>query len=50
MDELSDMILYSDKSWHTIGIIATILVVFVTIIMIGLFIGYLIQRIESEDE
>ena len=49
MDELSDMILYSDKSWQTIGIIATILVIFVAIIMIGLFIGYLIQRIESEE-
>ena len=49
MDELSDTILYSEKSWQTIGIIATILVIFVTIIMIGLFIGYLIQQIESEE-
>jgi len=49
MEEFSDLILYSDKSWQTIGIIATILVIFVATIMIGLFIGYLIQQIESEE-
>jgi len=42
-------LMYLSQSWQTIGIIATILVVFVTIIVIGLFIGYLIQQIESEE-
>jgi len=42
-------LMYLNQSWQTIGIIATILAVFIATIMIGLFIGYLIQRIESEE-
>ena len=42
-------LIYLNQSWQTIGIIATILVVFVAIIMIGLFIGYLIQQIENKE-
>jgi len=43
-------LMYLNQSWQTIGIMATILVIFVAVIMIGLFIGYLIQQVESEDE
>ena len=47
MDDIE--LMYLSQSWQTIGIIATILVVYVAVIMIGLFIGYLIKRIESEE-